>query len=81
VPVGLRLVIDQVVPFHCSISVLLSKFAVVELPTAKQLVVLGHAMPSRAASTTPLGFGVLTIDHAVPFQCSTNVLPPAEGLT
>jgi hypothetical protein len=58
---------DQLVPFQCSTNVFGPEPVV---PTAKQLVVLGHATPER----TPKLVGFVTTDHAVPFQCSTNVL-------
>jgi hypothetical protein len=72
-PFGLGLVtIDQLVPFQCSTNVLVVE-PVVELPTAKQLVVLRHATPLKLAAES-LGLGLATIDQLVPFQCSTNVL-------
>src|SRR4051812_25294272 len=41
-------------------------------PTAKQAFALGHETPWKALRVLP-GFGLGTIDHAVPFQRSTRV--------
>jgi hypothetical protein len=73
-PAGLGLgTIDQFVPFQRSTSVrgVMPLFA---NPTAKQLVVLVHATPKRSLFAAPAGFGLATIDHAEPFQCSMSVL-------
>jgi len=43
------------------------------LPTAKQLVALEHHIPSNSVPREPLGFGLATIDHWLPSQCSANV--------
>jgi len=73
-------VIDQRVPSHCSISVFetVSKgrppLALLE-PTATHLVVLAHDTPLRSEFGSAVGFGLPTIDQAVPFQCSASVLP------
>jgi hypothetical protein len=42
-------------------------------PTAKQVVAVGHDTPARLVWDAPLGRGTFTIDHVVPFQCSTNL--------
>jgi hypothetical protein len=60
--------IDQLVPFQCSTNV----EELLLVPTAKQLVVLGHDTPLRTAEL----LGLVTIDQLVPFQCSTNVFVP-----
>ena len=41
-------------------------------PTAKQVSALGHETPWKMLRVLP-GFGLATIDHAVPFQRSTRV--------
>jgi hypothetical protein len=68
---------DQLVPFQWSIRLLIKL-----LPTTKQLVVLGHDTPVRAAS---IGLGIVVIFQLDPFQCSTtprpkSVLPTAKQL-
>ena len=71
-PLGFGLLtIAQLVPFQCSTNVL-PPVPLSHSPTAKQLVVLGHATPANRLSIAPLGLGMATTDHAVPFQCSTN---------
>ena len=44
-----------------------------ELPTAKQLVVTGHATLLSRLEVAPVGLGLVTIDHVVPFQRSMSV--------
>jgi hypothetical protein len=56
--------IVQVAPSHCSMSVLL--FAI---PTATQLVLLGHDTPLSAAALA-FGLGLGESDHVEPFQRS-----------
>jgi hypothetical protein len=71
-PTGLGLAtIDQVVPFHCSTKVFVAE-PVVNVPTAMQLVGLGHATPPRELLIAPAGWAVVSIDQLVPFQCSTS---------
>ena len=60
--------IDHVAPFHRSI-----KAVVPELPTAKQLVVVGHDTSASELSVAPATFGLVLIDHFEPFQRSINV--------
>jgi hypothetical protein len=43
------------------------------LPTAKHEVALAHETDVSAGLVLPAGFGLATIDHAVPFQRSTSV--------
>jgi hypothetical protein len=43
-------------------------------PTALQFVALGHDTLPSEFTPNSLGLGLVTIDHVVPFQCSTNVL-------
>ena len=65
----------QPLPFQCSTNV----FSVLPLlPTAKQLLVLGHATPSSCASFP--GLGLVITPQLLPFQCSTRVFtaPPVE---
>ena len=61
--------IDHFAPFHRSI-----KTAVPELPTAKQLVDVGHDTSASELSVAPATFGLATIDHFAPFQRSINVV-------
>jgi hypothetical protein len=65
--------IDQFEPFHRSMSVFDEKLPSTWVPTAKQFVVLGHAMPLSTLAP-PAGFGLGTIDHVEPFQRSTSEL-------
>jgi hypothetical protein len=58
---------DQLFPFQWSIRLLIKL-----LPTTKQLVVLGHDTPNRAAS---IGLGIVVIFQLDPFQCSTTPRP------
>jgi hypothetical protein len=70
-PVWFGLVtVAQLVPFHCCANDLVAK-GVAYLPTAKQLVVLGHATDESWLSELP--DGAPAIDQFVPFQCSTSV--------
>jgi len=68
---------DQAEPFQCSIRVLglcgLSRSP--KLPTAVQSAALVQA--TRLRSLFAEGLGLLTIDQAEPFQCSTRVLAPS----
>jgi hypothetical protein len=73
-PVGLGLVrTDQLVPFHCSTSVVVAPKWAEDEPTAKQLVALGHDTPFSSDWIALVGFGVVTTDQLVPFHCSANV--------
>ena len=79
-PLGLGVAtIDQVVPFQRSANVFPVE-PTKESPTALQLVGLGHETPFSPLNVAPLGLGLATIDQAVPFQRSVNVLlvKPAE---
>src|SRR5947207_5134964 len=63
----------QVVPFQCNVSGWLLKFVSVELPTAQ----MSFAETTETACKTlelPTTFGLGMMVHAVPFQCSINVL-------
>jgi hypothetical protein len=42
-------------------------------PTAKQLVAPEQVTPRSALAGRSVAFGLVMIDHADPFQCSTNV--------
>jgi hypothetical protein len=64
---------DQLVPFHRSTSVRTDPDGATYLPTAKQLVVLGHEVPVKSATGGPGGFGLATNDQLVPFQISVSV--------
>ena len=68
----------QVAPFQCSKNGRLNA-----PPTAKQLVVLAHAMSVRDENSA-FGWGTDTVDHLVPSQCSTNevnwAVPTAKQL-
>ena len=73
-PGGVGLVtIDHAVPFQRSIKVVWVVPVFVD-PTAKQVVGSGHATAWRALVVAPDGFGLVTIDHAVPFHRSMSVL-------
>src|SRR5262249_48388026 len=69
----------------CNVQLLPSKCAAYELvdvkspPTAAQLVADPHATPKNSPLTPLDGFGLGTIDHDVPFHCSTSVLPFVGG--
>ena len=67
-------VIDQRWPFQCSASGLVRSLFGQKEPTAKQLFCAGHTTRSSSIFV-PFGFGVVRIDHLVPFQCSVNALP------
>jgi len=43
------------------------------LPTAKQLVVVGHDTAERLSYVKPVGLGLFMTPQLFPFQCSTNV--------
>ena len=58
---------DHFEPFHRSIKV------APELPTAKQVVVVGHDTSASELSVAPGTFGLATVDHFEPFQCSISV--------
>jgi hypothetical protein len=78
-PLGFGLgTIDQVVPFQCSTNVRDTP-PLALLPTALQLVALGHA--TLASTEFPLEFGLATMDQLVPFQCSTSVFTVPVLLT
>ena len=71
---GLGLVLTaQLVPFQRSMNVCTDVLLYRTVPTAKQLVVLGHDRSSSQLLVAPAGFGLATIDHAVPFHRSTSV--------
>ena len=67
--------IDHADPFQCSTNSVdsLPPVAVVVYPTAQQSDVVTHVTPWSRAPDAPGGFGVETIDQAVPFQCAANV--------
>ena len=50
-------------------------FRELKLPTAVQLAEVGHETLVSAVSDPLLGLGLGTTVKAVPFQCSTRVLP------
>ncbi len=73
-PGGLGLVtIDQLVPFHRSIS---ARLPFRKAPTAKQSVALTHETPCRFASGDPLGSVVGTIDQLPATLRSISVRVP-----
>ena len=71
---GLGAVIKlQLLPFQCSIKTCdASAIEWCQNPTAKQLVVLRHAMLEGKVEVEPLGFGLPTIAHVEPFQRSVK---------
>ena len=66
--------IDQVEPFHCSISDVFGP-AVSVNPAATQKVTLGQDTPSMYAASSD-GLGLATTDHELPFHCSMRVRSP-----
>ena len=81
-PLGLGLAtIDQLVPFHRSTKVAPADPSGEEPPTASQFVVLTHDTPLRSVSREPVGSGLVTTDHVVPFQCSANACALESMLT
>ncbi len=63
--------IAQRLPFQCSTNVLVRGLD--QLPTAKQLVVLGHDTPFRVAYVNPIGLRLCMISQLPPFQRSTRL--------
>jgi len=68
--------IDHAVPFQCSANVC-SVPPIAPSPTAQQSEALTQATVPSSFSWEGLVSGVLTTNHAVPFQCSARVCPPA----
>jgi hypothetical protein len=64
--------IPHALPFQCSVKVLISVL-VAKMPTAKQLLALGHDTLESPDCSALLGFGLGSVDHALPFQCSISV--------
>lgn len=63
---------DHVLPFQCSARVWVATEPMLEIPTAQQSEVLTQATPSRRL-VGELVLGVVTMDQALPFQCSARV--------
>lgn len=63
---------DQALPFQCSARVWVATEPMLEIPTAQQSEVLTQATPSRRL-VCELVLGVVTMDQALPFQCSARV--------
>jgi hypothetical protein len=61
----------QLAPFHR-----ISSAEVSLAPTAQQLPTAGHDTAASELAEVPDGCGVVTIDHAVPFQCCASVRRP-----
>ena len=68
----------QVAPVQRSINVF-GTDPVVTAPTAKQLVALAHATLDNVLTPAPIGFGLDTTIHCVPFQRSTKVFVVPAG--
>ncbi len=66
----------QLVPSQCSANVTMPP-AVAASPTAEQSEVVGHDTANSSAEE-PAGFGLATLDHAAPFQCSVSVFVAPE---
>src|SRR5262245_66319777 len=68
---------DQAAPFQCSTSVWMTLLppgiSKKVLPTAQQSEAEVHVTPSRRLYSVALVLGEVTMDHAVPFQCSMSV--------
>jgi hypothetical protein len=73
-PAGFGLVcIDQLVPSQCSTNVFCPPVGpTCQVPTAKQLVAVGHAMPDNVTAALPAGRGHWTSAHVDPLQRSVN---------
>ncbi len=65
--------IDQVLPFQCSASVWSVVLVPLPNPVAQQFELLAHVTPLRAFNVERLGFGVATVDQALPFQWAAKV--------
>jgi hypothetical protein len=80
-PVGVDAVaIDHLLPFHCSTRPVTAVRPKV-VPTAKQRVMLAHAIPVRTAPFAPGTVGIARIDHVLPFQCSIRMVGNAADST
>jgi hypothetical protein len=79
--VGLRVVwIDQAVPLHRSASVTSVLELLNQFPTAVQADPELQATDSSDAPLFAGGFGVVTIDQAIPFQLSARVKGWPDGV-
>jgi hypothetical protein len=64
---------DQLIPFHCAARTTpLSKVSS-PVPMAMHVFADGHDAPVRLLSSTPEGFGVAEIFHALPFHSSASI--------
>ena len=73
-PLGFGLVTNtHDVPFHRSIKVLVMEPVEVK-PTARQFAAPAHDTPTRVDTSAPPTFGLVTADHADPFQRSITVV-------
>jgi hypothetical protein len=61
-------------PFQCSANVWSVVLVPFPNPVAQQSVLLTQSTPLRTFKVDALGFGVGTMDHALPFQCSASVV-------
>src|SRR5437762_2839880 len=68
---------DQAAPFQCSTSVWMTlsppRLVKKVWPTAQQSEAELHVTPKRRLDSVTLVLGEVTMDHAVPFQCSVSV--------
>ncbi len=62
--------LDHVMPFHRSANALSTNDALIDVPTARQLVLVAQETPAMMAARGPEGVGIDMIDHAVPFHRS-----------
>ena len=69
----------QLVPFHCSISGLMSELVLVQSPTAKQLVAPAHAT-ATSLLLYPGTCGAATVDHTAPSHVWINGRSSPNGL-
>src|SRR5579884_3078595 len=67
------------VPFQCSIKVTLGPCPGVEIPTAHTSLAETAATPERTLMIACGGFGLATMLHWVPSQCSISVCPMPLG--
>jgi hypothetical protein len=81
-PLGFGVVwIDHSVPFQPSASVTVVPELFTYSPVAIHEVDDAHETPQRLLFVAPLGFGVVWIDHEVPFHRSASVTVVPELLT
>src|SRR4029077_1108074 len=71
---------DHVLPFQCSVRVWPGVNCPFEYSPATQTSLPAPVAPQRRLVLVPT-LGLVTCDHALPFQCSVSVLPGPPGGT